>query len=61
MAVARRSAEQPPECGAIGPGVARVEFDVQRVADGREYRRVEQKPPPELSPLLARLDARAAA
>jgi hypothetical protein len=31
---------------------------VTRTQDGREYRRVEQKPPPELSPLLARIDAR---
>ena len=31
---------------------------VTRTQDGREYRRVEQKPPPELSPLLARMDAR---
>jgi hypothetical protein len=31
---------------------------VTRTQDGREYRRVEQKPPPELSPLLARLDGR---
>lgn len=28
---------------------------VQRTPDGSEYRRIEQKPPPELSPLLARL------
>ena len=34
---------------------------VTRTQDGREYRRVERKPPPELAPLLARLDARAAA
>ena len=34
---------------------------VTRTQDGREYRRVEQKPPAELAPLLARLDARAAA
>lgn len=32
---------------------------VTRTQDGREYRRVERKPPPELGPLLARLDARA--
>jgi hypothetical protein len=31
---------------------------VTRTQDGREYRRVEQKPPAELAPLLARLDAR---
>ena len=34
---------------------------VTRTQDGREYRRVERKPPPELSPVLALLDARAAA
>ena len=34
---------------------------VTRTQDGREYRRVEQKPPPELVALLARMDARAAA
>ena len=34
---------------------------VTRTQDGREYRRVERKPPPELRPLLARIDARAAA
>jgi hypothetical protein len=34
---------------------------VTRTQDGREYRRVERKPPPELGPLLARLNARAAA
>jgi hypothetical protein len=34
---------------------------VTRTRDGREYRRVEQKPPPDLVALLARLDARAAA
>ena len=33
---------------------------VTRTQDGREYRRVEQKPPAELAPLLARLDARTA-
>ena len=32
-----------------------------RTQDGREYRRVERKPPPELVALLARLDTRAAA
>ena len=32
---------------------------VQRTADGSEYRRIEQKPPAELSPLLARLSGRA--
>ena len=31
---------------------------VTRTQDGREYRRVERKPPPELGPLLARLEAR---
>jgi hypothetical protein len=30
---------------------------VQRTPDGSEYRRIEQKPPAELSPLLARLAA----
>jgi hypothetical protein len=34
---------------------------VTRTQDGREYRRVEQKPPAEVIALLARLDARAAA
>lgn len=34
---------------------------VTRTQDGREYRRVEQPPPPELKPLLARIDARATA
>lgn len=34
---------------------------VTRTQDGREYRRVEQKPPAELVALLARMDARAAA
>ena len=33
---------------------------VTRTQDGREYRRVERKPPPELGPLLARLKARQA-
>lgn len=32
---------------------------VQRTADGSEYRRIEQRPPAELSPLLARLSGRA--
>ena len=32
---------------------------VTRTQDGREYRRVERKPPPELAPLLAQLEARA--
>ncbi|HEY0682310.1 MAG TPA: DUF2087 domain-containing protein [Steroidobacter sp.] len=31
---------------------------VQRTLDGSEYRRIEQKPPAELSPLLARLSGR---
>lgn len=31
---------------------------VQRTVDGSEYRRIEQKPPAELRPLLARLSAR---
>jgi hypothetical protein len=31
---------------------------IDRTQDGREYRRIEQPPPPELSPLLARLSAR---
>lgn len=34
---------------------------VTRTQDGREYRRVEQKPPPELIALLGRLDAQRAA
>ena len=34
---------------------------VTRTQDGREYRRVERKPPPELGLLLARLNARSAA
>jgi hypothetical protein len=34
---------------------------IDRTIDGREYRRIEQPPPPELSPLLARLAVRAAA
>jgi hypothetical protein len=34
---------------------------VTRTQDGREYRRVERKPPPELSPLLARIGASATA
>jgi hypothetical protein len=33
---------------------------VTRTQDGREYRRIERKPPPELGPLLARLESRAA-
>jgi hypothetical protein len=33
---------------------------VTRTQDGREYRRVKQKPPAELRALLARLDAQAA-
>ncbi|MBM0106317.1 DUF2087 domain-containing protein [Steroidobacter sp. S1-65] len=32
---------------------------VHRTVDGSEYRRIEQKPPAELSPLLARLSGRA--
>jgi hypothetical protein len=31
---------------------------MHRTVDGREYRRIEQPPPPELKPLLARLAAR---
>jgi hypothetical protein len=31
---------------------------IDRTQDGREYRRIEQPPPPELSPLLARFSAR---
>ena len=34
---------------------------VTRTQDGREYRRVERKPPPELGLLLTRLNARTAA
>ena len=34
---------------------------VTRTQDGREYRRVERKPPLELGPLLARLESRATA
>ena len=34
---------------------------VTRTQDGREYRRVEQTPPPDLAPLLARLESRPAA
>lgn len=34
---------------------------VSRTLDGREYRRIEQKPPAELSPLLARINAAVAA
>lgn len=33
---------------------------IHRTPDGRQYRRIEQKPPAELSPLLARLASRAA-
>jgi hypothetical protein len=31
---------------------------VTRTQDGREYRRVEQKPPPELAAVLSRIRAR---
>lgn len=34
---------------------------LERTVDGREYRRIERAPPPELKPLLAHLAARAAA
>ncbi len=34
---------------------------LERTVDGREYRRVERAPPPELTPLLAQLAARASA
>lgn len=34
---------------------------LERTIDGREYRRIERAPPPELKPLLAHLAARAAA
>ncbi len=34
---------------------------LSRTVDGRDYRRIEQVPPPELSPLLAHLAARSAA
>lgn len=33
---------------------------IHRTPDGRQYRRIEQKPPAELSPLLAHLSSRAA-
>lgn len=33
---------------------------LERTVDGREYRRIERAPPPELKPLLAHLAARAA-